>query len=157
MIYRDDDISKYSDLTTLFKIQDLFDKYNKIHTVTILMEDLWESRGVWEWLTTTPNLDIALHGWTHVDYSVMYDIDIKNHIQGSLDYWNSNLARLDKVIPIKVMYPPWNKSSDILVSECKKLGLEVNVDIDTNRVYNLHWWEYINGRNLNKLEEVLKK
>ena len=154
--YRDDDISKYTDITTISKVHDLFVRYNKIHTVTLIMEDLWDSRGVWEWVTTTPGLDIALHGWRHVDYSKMYQEDVFNHIKISLDHWNVNLARLGKAIPLKIMYPPWNASSQCLVDTCAHFGLVVNTDIDTSRVVNIHWWEYIEGRNLNKLEEILK-
>ena len=155
MLYRDDDISKYTDLTTIMRIQELFVKYNKIHTVTILMEDLWESRGVWEWLISTPNLDIALHGWNHKDYSELCYVDTLEEIRKSLTYWERNLERLDLNIPIKVMYPPWNKSSDKLAMVCDELGLELNVNVDDKEVFNFHWWEFIGGKNLDKLEKVL--
>lgn len=136
-------------------IHDLFIKHSKIHTVTILMKDLWESRGVWEWLMTTPNLDIALHGWEHEDYSKLPYQVAKNDIACCLQYWKENTDRMGYNIPLKVFYPPWNKVSNELIMALGDLGLELNDCIDETKVYNLHWWEYIGGRNLDKLEAKL--
>lgn len=157
MLWRDDDVSKYTDLTTLFKIQELFDKYNRIHTVTLIMDELWESRGVWEWLMTTQNIDIALHGFMHCDYSTMSYVWVESHIQGSLEYWEENSKRGGyKFRPLKVFYPPWNKVSDDVYKICSKYGLEVNTCVDESKVYNFHWWECVKKQGLDKLENRLK-
>jgi len=42
-LWRDDDINKYSNIVVLKRIQELFDKYGKIHTVAIEMEGLWDN------------------------------------------------------------------------------------------------------------------
>ena len=155
MIFRDDDINKYADVTTLLRVQEIFDKHSKVHTVTLVMEDLWESRGVWEWLLTTPGLDIALHGWRHRDYSVLSYAEAKVEIDRALSYWRSNVLRMHKERPITVFYPPWNKVSPNLKKACDACGLKVNDSVDPSQVYNLHWWEHIGGRGLDELERVL--
>lgn len=157
MIYRDDDISKYTDLTTLFSIQNLFDKYKKVHTVTLIMEGLWDSRGVWEWLMTTSNIDIGLHGWRHEDYSKHTWQSAKANLQMALEYWYRNTERMGYKKLIRVFYPPWNATGLGLNMACRDLDLIINDSVDRFHVYNFHWWEHIGGKNLNKLEEVLKK
>lgn len=152
MIYRDDDINKHTDLQTLINIQKLFDKYNKVHTVSILMEGLRESYGIWEWLMTTPNIDIALHGWTHIDYSREPIVSFER----ALNYWYSGNIRHPKK-EIKVFYPPWNKTSTYLEDICGIYGLKVDVNVNPKEVYNFHWWEFIHKKDLGKLEAILKE
>lgn len=162
MIFRDDDISKFTDLTTIMKIQELFDRHKKIHTVTVLMEGLWESRGVWEWLMTTPNLNIALHGWKHINYDKLTVLQIVDDILGCLSYWKTNVERCGyKVESLKVFYPPWNSLSEHKASEVSTI-LGIKVDTRTRissptEIYDFHWWDHIGGRDLNKLEEALVK
>lgn len=157
MIYRDDDIGKFSDVNLLIEIQKLFDKHKKIHTVTLIMHDLWESRGVWEWLMTTPNLDIALHGWQHVDYSPFQFQAMVDELNTALHYWRENIERMGyEYKEITVFYPPWNKVSDNMRLASSKVGLELNDCVDKDEVYNFHWWEHIGGRGLDKLEEILR-
>lgn len=157
IIYRDDDVNRFTDVNLLIKIQDLFDKHGKIHTVTLEMKDLWENRGVWYWLMITPNINVALHGWEHVDYSVMFYDEILNHLHVALSYWEEHSKNYDyEFKPIKVFYPPWNKVSDDLHKACAECRLEVNDCVDISKVYNFHWWECIIKEELDRLEEVLK-
>jgi len=156
IIYRDDDIGKYTDLTTIMNIHELFLEHDKIHTVTILTDELWSSRGVWEWLTTTPNLDIALHGSCHWDYSGLDYESILTDLGICLDDWKKHNSRMGVDIPIDTFYPPWNKVCPDLFRACETLGLMVNDSVDEKEVFNFHWWEFIGGRNLEALEERLK-
>ena len=157
MIYRDDDVSKYTDLTTIMKIHELFVLYNKVHTVTLLMEDLWESKGIWYWLMTAPNIDIALHGWGHSDYSKMTYDEIRENLLKCVIYWESNIVRGGwKYKKLTTFYPPWNKVSDDLRRVCEVCDLKINDCVDASKVYNFHWWTCITQKGLNELEEVLK-
>ena len=163
MLYRDDDIGKYTDLSLIQKIHSLFVRYNRIHTVSILMDDLWESKAVWFWLQTTPNLDITLHGWKHVDYSKINIFDLRKNIKQCLDYWEENSKRAMDVYEykfklLKVFYPPWNKTSPALYQVCSEVGLEVSVKnrvSNPGEVYDFHWWECVNDEYFKKLVRAL--
>ena len=157
MIWRDDDIGKFMDITTMMNLHDLFIKHDKIHTVTVLMEDLWESRAVFEWLITTPHVDIALHGWTHESFRNVNFAQARDIFAMCLDYWAMHTSRIGCEIPIKVWYPPWNEINDEVRMACDHVGLEANDSVDESLVTNIHWWYYIGGRHLDELEEMLKQ
>src|SRR3990167_2109179 len=156
LTFRDDDVGKFTDLTTIMRIQELFDKYDKTHTCAVLMEDLWESKGIWFWLMTSKNVEVALHGWTHIDYTFLSCEGILNLLDKSLKYWELNSKRAMDVYgyefkPIKTFYPPWNKSNADVVAVCRSLGLEVSTKTrvsNPDEVYGFHWWEHIGGRDL---------
>lgn len=163
MIYRDDDISQYTDLETIMAIQDVFDHHGKIHTVTIIMERLWESRGVWEWLMTTENIDVAFHGWIHCDYAgVSYEGTLRMFRQ-SLTEWKKHTERMGYTKQLKVFYPPWNSWNANTARACEEVGLELNASIDTSEVYNFHWYEFVKQNRqariakFRELGEVLKR
>ena len=147
------------------RIQDLFDKYNKTHTCAVLMEDLWESKGVWFWLMTTKNIDVTLHGWKHDDYTMCSKEIIKDTLSICLDYWEENSKRAMDVYgyefrPLKVFYPPWNKTSPALIEACRELGLEVNTKTRQSHpgeVWDFHWWEAIYPEKLKELDWELRK
>ena len=156
-IFRDDDINRFTDIATFQKIHELFLKYNKVHTCVVEMKDLWESRGLWHLLMTLPNIEIALHCWEHMDYSIMTFEQARVEIQKALDYFaircNGGYGRV-KII--KVMYPPWNRISNDLKKACDSCGLILDNRHD-NEVLNFHWWECLNSAAFKDLEENLKK
>ena len=156
MIFRDDDISKFTDIGLITKIHSLFLKYNKTHTVAVEMDGLWENKAIWYWLMTAPNLYVGLHGWTHKDYSILPKEDIELDIQKSISYWNYNIER-GKYKPkeLKVFYPPWNKRSSLLEEICGKHGLRVHCEVGGG-TYNFHWWTFTGTEDWGKLEELLK-
>src|SRR3990167_3298155 len=167
VVWRDDDVGKFTDLTTLMRIQELFDKYNKTHTCVLLMDDLWESKVIWFWLMTTKNVEVALHGWKHDDYTVYAKEGVKSILSMSLDYWERNSKRAMEVYgyefkPIKTFYPPWNKSSPTVEQACAELGLEVSVktkQTNPDEVYDFHWWELIDSKDwkFKNLEGALRQ
>jgi len=156
MLYRDDDVSKFTDIGLITKIHSLFVKYNKIHTIAVEMDGLWENKVVWYWLMTASNLDVGLHGWTHKDYSILPAEDIELDIQKSISYWNYNIER-GKYKPkeLKVFYPPWNKTSSLLEEICGKHGLSVNNEVGGD-TYNFHWWTFIRPTDFERLEKSLQ-
>jgi len=157
MTFRDDDINRHTDLTTIMEIQKVFDHYGKVHTVTIVMEGLWESRGVWEWLVTTPNIDIALHGWIHADHAgISYEGTLRM-LRQCLSDWNKHNERMGRDIPLTVFYPPWNSYNDKTIKACEEVGLELNACVDPLKTYSFHWWEHVGGRGLKELAEVLRE
>lgn len=162
MIFRDDDINKYTDIGTFLKVHSLFEKYKKLHTVAVEMEGLWENKELWYILVTTPNIQIGLHGWTHLDYSKMPYNEICDSISKSLNYWKSHIIegygsgvyQGNKII--RTFYPPWNRVSEDLKRACA--ACELSLDSRTSDgVYNFHYWACIEERYMKDLEQMLSK
>ena len=142
-LFRDDDVSKYTDIQTFLKIHDLFKKYKKVHTCAVEMDGLFDSRGVWHLLQTEPLIEIGLHGWTHKDYSILSYDEICDDFKKSLDYWNSHSYEgYGKVIQIKTYYPTWNRVSDNLMRACATYRLKLDARVG-GEVFNFHWWNFI--------------
>jgi peptidoglycan/xylan/chitin deacetylase (PgdA/CDA1 family) len=178
-LYRDDDISKFTDLTAFIKINNLFVKYGKIHTCIVEMKDLWDSRGIFHLLNTLPNIEIGLHCWEHIDYSQFnkemkdkfnievadeYEAIVKN-IKQCLDYWNASCIRgYGHTRIIRTFYPPWNRISANLekaVRDCGlnldyRLGKTLNNPVSNDDVLSFHWWEILDDMHLRELEKKLR-
>lgn len=156
-LYRDDDISVTSNITLLMKVHELFIKHNRIHTVAVLMKDLWENKEVWYWLQTAPNLEIGLHGWDHQDYGKLDKVSLWSLLTASLEYWQIRTLRGGyKLRPITTFYPPWNSVSQDLMRVCNSFGLTVDSRVG-GEVYNFHYWALFEDRRMKELEEALRQ
>lgn len=154
-LFRDDDISVTSNITLLKQVHNHFVTYNKMHTVAVLMKDLWENKEVWYWLMTAENLEIGLHGWEHSDYGKMSPDRIRRDIENSLWYWKERIAAGKYPYrPIKVFYPPWNSTSQHLESVCEEFFLKVDSRVG-GEVYNFHYWALQDFGKLEDLKEAL--
>lgn len=160
-LWRDDDISCFTTIQQFKPIHDLFIKYNKIHTIAVLAKDLWENKEICYYLATTPNLDIQLHGWDHVDYSLDYsqisELETKQKLTTAIEYLEEHISkyRREKGMPelkITKFLPPWNKESEMIKRVCQELGLEFDNRIG-GEVANFHYWSV----DLNTLENRLKE
>jgi peptidoglycan/xylan/chitin deacetylase (PgdA/CDA1 family) len=156
-IFRDDDISVTSNCDLLRHVHELFIKYNKTHTIAVLMKDIWENKEIWYWMMTAPNLEICLHGWDHKDYSVMNEEDIRKDLNLCLNYWEKELKDHKKeYIHIKKFLPPWNRVNATLIKICDEFGLEVDNRIG-GLVYNFHYWCMYDQDRMKALEEALRQ
>lgn len=157
MLFRDDDVSKYTDIQTFLDIHALFLHYGLIHTVAVEMDGLFDSRGVWQLLGTLPNLAFGLHGWQHREHWNMTEEDVYDDFKRSLDYWNEKMQRSFGRIPeLKVHYPTWDKVSPSMVKACDRLGMSIDARVGVeNGVFNFHWWEFVGGINIKRLQEVM--
>jgi hypothetical protein len=160
-LYRDDDVSKFTDISLFMKVHSLFGKYQKLHTVAVEMEDLWENKVIWYILVTQKNIKVDLHGWKHKDYSILSYQEIVDDIRRSLDYWYMNIERgygidaIGKDKKITTFFPPWNRVSDNLKKACIDTGLTLDSRIGGD-VYNFHWWACVDDCYLDSLEQMLK-
>jgi len=155
-LFRDDDISVTSNIVLLRQVHDLFLKHNKIHTVAVLMDRLWENKEIWYWLMTAKNLRVGLHGWTHIDYGRNTEAATIADIRQSLAYWNSHYDRGKNVPPlIDTFYPPWNSVSAELESACAATGLTLDARMG-GEVFNFHYWSCQDAKYMKQLEEALR-
>ena len=146
MLYRDDDICKWTDLTEFKKLHEIFISNKKIHTCAVLFEDLADNYGLFHYLVTAPLLDVQLHGWKHRDYSKMSLDEIVKDFTDAIAHWNLNVIRRygDDILknPLKritTFYPPWNRTSKEIEEVCKQLNLRVDNRIG-GEVFNFHYW-----------------
>jgi len=146
MLYRDDDICKWTDLSEFKKLHETFISNKKIHICAVLFEGLADNYGLFHYLVNAPLLDIQLHGWTHRDYSKLSEIKVRLDFQRAITYWNENVTRrygkgiLDNTLKqITTYYPPWNRRSPEVEEACKRLGLRVDNRIG-GQVFNFHYW-----------------
>ena len=159
MIYRDDDVSKDTDLKRFKEIHSLFIKYNVLHTVSLICAGIEKNMPLLKYLQQQKKagtLDIQVHAWDHFDFTtnlpqVVIDLPkcvnaIKNFFAGTPD----------------TLYPPWNKSSpdveyiawqnNLRVSN-KKISLSQYLRDVKGEVINWHYW----ADEVNQLEAALKK
>jgi len=149
ILFRDDDISVYTCLYTFKEIHKKFIESNQIHTVAVIMKDLWLNQGIFYYLATVPFLEIGLHGWEHKDYSILSYEECITDLAQSLNYWQENSIRMiGKAKKISTFFAPWNRESKNIKDACSDLGLKFcNIRKGKWENYNIksfHWWSYEN-------------
>lgn len=166
MIYRDDDLPQAISLSKLNEIQHLFLEHDKIHTMTILCNNLDSNVDFVNFVNNTENIDLALHGWTHVNYSMMDEVNIREDIEKSLEMMNKCFG----VKPTK-WYLPWNGWIQDIgfdgVPRVAKIALEYDLEVNhecehinhflqgrKSEVVYFHHWDDRDIINLPKLLEI---
>lgn len=155
-LFRDDDISFTTDWRLLQEAHDIIVRAGRVHTVAVLMFDLWENHEVWYWLMTAKNLRIGLHGWRHSDYGAMPQAEIEADIRRSLDYWREHTVNYRNPPSIESFYPPWHRSGPALEAACKACGLALDAR-KSAPVYCFHSWELIQPEPRARLEKAVRE
>lgn len=125
-IYRDDDVNVYTDAFRFKALHEEFIKRKEVHTVAVIMKDLWENHALFYYLATAPYLEIGLHGWEHKDYSLLSEEECYDDIFESLMYWKLNARRMvgKPEKRITTFFAPWNHKSEDIEKACKYNGLK---------------------------------
>jgi peptidoglycan/xylan/chitin deacetylase (PgdA/CDA1 family) len=155
MIFRDDDISKDTDLKKFKAVRDLFNKYGVLHTVALICKDIEQNKPLLKYLKSQKNIDVQVHAWEHFNFQ-------------------TDLPKLHEQLPLAVelvtkhfnkptvLYPPWNKSSIGVERIAWDNGLKVMADKISlsqylrgvkGNVINFHYW----APECSDLEAALKK
>ena len=162
IIIRDDDVGcMYRPTSNLNKtnqvninskfinVHEIFKKYQIEHTVGIVVKKLLENQEIYKYLTTQPYINIALHGWEHVDYSkTRLDLPQADDIYLDIKKGKEKLEEIFKTT-VKYFLPPWHLLSNYTEQACKLLNL---IPISVSQVrgidalpYNgwviLHFWD----------------
>jgi hypothetical protein len=150
IIWRDDDINVYTDAFRFKELHERFIKKNQVHTVAVIMKDLWENHALFYYLATAPLLEIGLHGWEHKDYSLLTYDECCQDIQKSIAYWNENSNRMVGTSkPIETFFAPWNHESPDIKRACESLGIKFcsvkSGEWEGKKVKSFHHWATING------------
>jgi len=145
ILWRDDDPNVYTCPHIFKELHQKFIDKKQVHTVAVIMKDLWQNHALFYYLATAPYLDIGLHGWEHKDYSLLSYEECCKDLKTALDYWQENSTRMAGVCkPIKIFFAPWNHDGDNIRKACADLGLEFcNVrkgNWNGQYVCSFHWW-----------------
>ena len=149
-LWRDDDPNVYTDAYLFRELHKQFIAKNTVHTVAILMKDLWQNHALFWYLATAPLLNIGLHGWEHKDYSKLSYEECYDDLKKSLDYWKENSTRMTgQCKPIDTFFAPWNRGGENIERACKDLGLKFCAtkegEWDGKIIKSFHWWNCIDN------------
>ena len=145
ILFRDDDPNVYTCAREFKELHQKFIDAKQVHTVAVIMKDLWENHALFYYLATAPYLEIGLHGWEHKDYSKLNYEECYQDIKKSLDYWKENSFRMvGRTKEIRIFFAPWNRESEEIKKACKDLGLEFcsvkGGDWNGFKVKSFHHW-----------------
>jgi len=149
-LWRDDDINVYTDAFKFKELHERFIHRKQIHTIAVIMKDLWENHALFYYIATVPYLDIGLHGWTHKDYSQESYESCHEDIKRSLEYWKENSERMVGTCkPINIFFAPWNREGEEIKKACRDLGLKFCAtkkgEWEGKKIKSFHWWATIKG------------
>ena len=149
-LYRDDDISVYTDAFRFKELHEQFMFKGKKHAVAVIMKDLWENQALFWYLATAPVLEIGLHGWEHKDYSKLSYEECYEDLKKSLNYWKINTKRMvGNTKKISIFFAPWNHESENIKKACQDLGLKFcnkrEGYWDDYYIKSFHFWNLIDG------------
>lgn len=147
MIWRDDDISYLTKLEEFKQVQDIFDRNNTRHTIALICKDIEKNPELIDFILTK-DIDVQIHCWEHLPLTEYHD-KLIDHLSWSI----STIQTLFGKRPT-VLYPPWNKSDEMVVAKATDLGLQVSTQKITlskyiqykgkvsDEVINFHYWAY---------------
>ena len=118
------------------------------------------------YMNTSPNWDIQLHGWAHDEYDKLSPAEIREHLEKSIEM-------SEKLFDIKptVWYPPWNRKTEIMEDIARSFGLEIdNESNDISKfirevepgIFNghsvyFHLWNNSEREKIDKMLELAKE
>jgi peptidoglycan/xylan/chitin deacetylase (PgdA/CDA1 family) len=144
LIFRDDDISYFTKLDDFVRVHEIFQRYGVIHTIAVICKDLEKNTELVQYIQDhIKEFDIQVHCWEHTDLTAA----------GGDDLWRCKETLLNLFgVVATTLYPPWNKTSDLVVSFAENAGLTVSTEKITlsqyvrvmgqvkEEVVNFHYW-----------------
>lgn len=168
--FRDDDISVTTNIQKLEAAHEIIVGANRVHTVVVQMREIAANEEVWCWLHEAENLNVQLHGWDHaaLDGEPWYHNrtgqlhrglslgEITFELQQCCEYWE-NISRRGgyKWKPLEVLYPPWNRTSDLTNQAAKACGLRVDAQYGpSSGTFLFHYWS---AREVERLRKAVRE
>lgn len=121
MIFRDDDISCFTNVDDFKRVHELFNKYNVTHTIAVIAKDIDKNSELIEYILSQSNINVQLHCWDHVDMTQLNEIEL----QWAFSKGVSCLKTWLKKNPT-ILYPPWNKHSTPMDEKAKMFDMTVS-------------------------------
>lgn len=121
MIFRDDDISCFTNLDDFKRVHELFNKYNVTHTIAVIAKDVTNNMELVNYIFSQPNIDVQLHCWEHVDLTKLSDEDLLLSITNGAGKLTAVFGKTPTLL-----FPPWNKHNDQMDKAAESIGLVVS-------------------------------
>lgn len=146
IIWRGDDVQQSSDLKLFKQAHELFIKYNVLHTVALICNEIEKNKPLVKYIkqqVKNKSMDVQVHCWNHFEFPkdpVQVDKDLPKCIEV--------IKRLSGKMP-DTLYLPWNKSDSVidaiawkhhLKSSYTKISLEQYLRGVKGTVINWHFW-----------------
>lgn len=146
LIYSDNDISKKTPIDLIKYVHNQFLIHHRTHTIAVICEGLEQNRQLLDYVNTTTNWEICIHGWTHDNYCLLP----KEKIAEDLDKCILKLERCFGVTPEKWYLPDngWTEEKGFnLVPRVADISIYHGIDVDTDCDHISHAVEELeNGR-----------
>ena len=158
MIWRDDDISKSTNLKRFKQIHNLFLKYKVLHTVSLICEVIEENKPLIKYLQQqikNGSIVVEIHCWKHYDFTenpTQLITDLPKCIEAVTRLFNKPTT----------LFPPWNKTNrhvdhiaflNKLEISTQKMSISGYLKGQNEKVINFHFW----ADECDQLEDALKK
>jgi peptidoglycan/xylan/chitin deacetylase (PgdA/CDA1 family) len=117
IVFRDDDISKDTDLKQFRVIHEMFLKHNVTHVIAVIAKDIEKHVELIRYIRTTPNFEVQLHCYDHIDLTKNHDV-ARYHLRAGKKI-------LERIFNgrVTIWYPAWNKVDDYLIEIANELLL----------------------------------
>lgn len=121
--------SNEESLKRFIAVDELFIKYNKVHTIAVIADEIEKAEGLVEYINAHPHIDLQLHGWQHILYTENHNI-ADNHFKWGIEKLQNIFGKTPTVF-----YPPWNASDSFIEETANKHGMEVSFKHITLEAY----------------------
>lgn len=131
LILRDDDVNKNTDINTLKYVHEQFLVHHFTHTVALICDGLEQNQPLIDYINSTHNWDLCIHGWNHHNYCLM----TKSQIEDELDKCILKIDDLFGVVPQKWYLPfnGWTKEKGFeLVPFVADIAFYHGIDVDND-------------------------
>ncbi len=147
MIFRDDDISRFTDMKRFKTIHQVFQEHEVIHTLAIIAKDIDKATELIQYIQDNKEqFDLQLHCWEHIDYSIN-ESECYPHFRDSRKVFKEVFGEHPSVF-----YPPWNRGTKLIQTiaqnyrmtlSTEKISLSQYVRFNGSvkeEVVNFHYW-----------------
>lgn len=119
MIFRNDDVSYKTEVGQFEEVHKLFKKHIVLHTIAVICKDIQKNQELIDYINRN-NIDVQIHCWEHYDFTQNHDklrADLPKAVKAITKYFRH---------PPITLYPPWNKSDEIVEQIAKENGLTLS-------------------------------
>ena len=122
LVFRDDDVSKDTDLKRFKEIHEFFNKYEVTHTIALICKDIEQNKALVKYIKSQKNIDIQIHCWEHKNLTENLQT-LSGELQKCLQIIRTIFGKQPTIL-----YPPWNKTSFSVNNIARSLRLTVSAE-----------------------------